>query len=152
MSIKTTPTHSIEADWRAAMAREAQSWLGVKFCHMGRDRRRGVDCVGLLVQACRAVGVEIEAPSSYPKRPTTGFAMESMKRIARRIAPEEARVGDLVHMAFAGQATHVGILTDQGVVHATAAMRRVVEHSIKNGIPGGVIVGYYRLRGEAWPA
>lgn len=78
----------------------------------------------------------------YDRRPATRTVMREVLRYADRIRKAEAGPGDLVLMNFGGESTHFGMLTDRGVIHAMAKMRRVVEH----GIPDEA-VAYFRLKG-----
>jgi murein DD-endopeptidase / murein LD-carboxypeptidase len=109
---------------RAAIIAAARECLGARFRPHGRDRRWGLDCVG--VAAC-AFGRH--APADYPLR--GGQVEQVMRAVAATgfipIDADAAQGGDLLLMAGVAGQLHLGVLTDAGVVHADAGLRRVVE-------------------------
>ena len=53
---------------RRAIIKAARSWVGVKYRHQGRGRK-GIDCVGLLIEVCKDVGHPVVAPHAYSTMP-----------------------------------------------------------------------------------
>lgn len=49
---------------------EVRRWIGTPYHHQGRKLGVGVDCVGLLLAAAGAIGVNIEDPRCYPLCPS----------------------------------------------------------------------------------
>lgn len=89
---------------------EAKTWLGVGFRHMGRTRKGGVDCIGLVIMVARALGLSTYDTNCYARRPDFGFMRREFKREMRLIDREEATSGDvLVSFPQEGRA-HCGIL------------------------------------------
>ena len=117
----------------------SRDWLGVKFRHQGRNRN-GIDCVGLVINVHNDVFNKRVNIADYDRRPDQREVHKLMRKYLRKIKPEEALPGDIVLMAFDIGATHLGILTDQGIIHAFLQARKVVEQR-KEGFR---IVGYYR--------
>ncbi|MET0310369.1 MAG: peptidoglycan endopeptidase [Sphingomonas sp.] len=123
---------------RLAVARAA---IGTRFRLHGRDVESGLDCVGLAALALRAEGFEACVPVGYAMR--TGDAEMARRAIeaAGLRATGDPRSGDLLlAMVGAGQ-LHLAIAAGDGVVHADAQLRRVVER------PGPIpwaIVGRWR--------
>ena len=129
---------------RRLVVEAARSWLGVRYKHKGRSRR-GVDCVGLLFDTVnRSLGMHMEDPH-YVHRPTPEMALREIRRYATRITIAKLQPGDVVLMQFSGVATHFGIYTGHGVVHACAPARRVIEQPFKRLTSN--LVGAYRLDG-----
>jgi cell wall-associated NlpC family hydrolase len=72
-----------------------------------------------------------------------------MRDYGDRISQKDAGPGDVVLMNFQGSSTHLGILTDRGVIHADGPLGKVVEHSVNESfvIYNGRIVAYFRIKG-----
>ncbi|HEQ98802.1 MAG TPA: hypothetical protein ENO22_05625 [candidate division Zixibacteria bacterium] len=127
---------------REQIIEEARSFLGVPFQHRGRSRS-GLDCVGLLELVGLAVfGNKIEL-GAYPRHPSSRQVFEQINKYADRIEGSQARPGDLVLMNYGGRSTHFGILSDKGVINASAIEKKVVEQPLFLGR----IVAYYKIRG-----
>ena len=62
------------------------------------------------------------------------------------VGPSKAKPGDLLLLLPAPDQLHLGILTDQGFIHADARLRQVVETP---GRPPWPIGGIYRLRARS---
>lgn len=111
--------------------------LGTRFRLHGREPAGGLDCVGL---AAWSLGVAV-VPSGYALR--GGQVDQVMMLIAgaglRRV--EEPMAGDLVLARSGPGQLHLGIWTGDGVVHADAMLRRVVE---RPGAPPWDVIGYWR--------
>ncbi|WP_326525304.1 peptidoglycan endopeptidase [Sphingomonas sp.] len=120
-----------------AAAARALDAVGTRFRLHGRDGD-GLDCVGL---AGRAWGVAV--PTGYALR---GGEVATIARVARAAglrAGAGDRIGDLIVLATGPGQLHLAIRTARGVVHADAALRRVVE---RPGMPPWPELG--RWRGE----
>lgn len=131
---------------RQKIVDEARKWIGVPFRHHGRNQQ-GIDCAGLLYVVYSAiVNYELNDFKKYPSVPNTGFTFRTIREYADRILPSEAQSGDVVLLNFAGASTHFGILTDLGVIHADATLKRVVEHSI-SVVGQGRAVAFFRMKG-----
>jgi cell wall-associated NlpC family hydrolase len=96
---------------RAVLA-EAQSFIGTPYVWGGADRK-GVDCSGLIVSVMQALGKPF---------PAGVRDAETIRRVSVPVPPNRAQPGDLVffHSTYGnagpGYATHVGILTEDGVM------------------------------------
>jgi cell wall-associated NlpC family hydrolase len=53
---------------RRDIIRVARDWVGAPYRHQGRGRR-GIDCVGLLIEVAKGVGHPVDAPSAYSNMP-----------------------------------------------------------------------------------
>ena len=121
-------------------AARARSAIGARFRLHGRDPASGLDCVGL---AAFALGHDA-VPSGYALRSgdaaRVGDVAEAMglRRVANRAA------GDLLLLAAGPGQLHLAIDSGDGIIHADALLRRVVER------PGAIpwpVLGRWR-RGD----
>lgn len=100
----------------------ARGAIGARFQLHGRSVAHGLDCVGL---AGLAYGVE--PPRGYALRSDDRAGVVAAVAAAGLVPAVGRRPGDLVlFRAGAGQ-LHLGIESEDGVIHADAALRRVVE-------------------------
>ena len=120
----------------------ARSALGVRFRVHGRGAE-GLDCVGLAALALRAEGFEGAVPSGYALR-RGDAGVRALIEAAGLVAAEEARPGDLLLLAAGPGQLHLAIDTGDGIIHADAMLRRVVER------PGmrWPVIGRWRVKGD----
>jgi len=130
----------------------ARALLGVRWRHEGRSLN-GLDCVGLLICAGRAVGL---LPTGfdvrgYPRRPRDHTLIKRLAEFCDRVPVAAMAMGDAV--AFVGSERlpcHVGLVSRRGgarpgLIHASEEIGRVVEHDLESGR----LVGCWRPR---WPS
>lgn len=106
-----------------AIVARARALIGVRFRPQGRSAEAGLDCVGLVAAAIEARDV----PRDYALRsaPCARLGAELLGRgLSRAEAPQP---GDVLAMASGPGQLHLGILSDSGLIHGDAALRRVVE-------------------------
>jgi hypothetical protein len=138
---------------RLEIVRELRSWIGTPCQHQGRTKGVACDCIGLAVAAAEAAGRCTEdIPRNYGRLPHRDSLRQYIEAKLRRIAPEEAKIADIVLIAWRTVPMHVGILTPWrhegetapfGLLHAMIEVRGVAEHRfdpVRHNV-----VGYYRL-------
>ncbi|HST35844.1 MAG TPA: peptidoglycan endopeptidase [Allosphingosinicella sp.] len=117
----------------------ARRLVGVRFRPQGREAAAGLDCIGL---AAAALGIEAP-PADYALRGGLKAKLEEGLRAAGLRPVAAARAGDLlVLVAGAGQ-LHLAIWTGGGLIHADAALRRIVE---RPGPAPWPLLGVWRLK------
>ena len=100
----------------------ARSAIGARFRLHGRSVADGLDCVGL---AGLAYGVA--PPRGYSLRSGDARAVRAGVTEAGLVRVSDPQPGDLVlYLTGPGQ-LHLGIASEDGVIHADASLRRVVE-------------------------
>lgn len=120
----------------------ARRLVGVRFRPQGRDPATGLDCVGLVAAT---LGIETSR-RDYTLR---GGSIEELDRalVAAGFWPVGgSRAGDVLVMRTGPEQLHLGILTNDGLVHADAGLRRIVER------PGSVpwpVLGTWRMADTA---
>ena len=128
------------AVWQAALA-----LVGTRFRFHGCDPQTGLDCVGLVVAAHRAAGVEpLALPQGYRVRDMDADAVAAMLDAAGLVRVDDAAVGDVLLCAVGHRQMHLVIGGPGAVVHAHAGLRRVV---VMPGDATGV-VGRWRVLGH----
>lgn len=143
-----------DAQARAVVA-AARALLGTRFLHQGRTRR-GIDCIGLIVLAFAAVGVVLDDRTDYGRLPADRKLEQALtdnlgpsRGRPRTLA--DLRVGDVVSMAWGGEAAHVALVVDHpeglGLIHTWSASNKVIEHRLTDEIRG-LIRGVHRPTGE----
>ena len=120
----------------------ARQLLGVEFRAQGRSPDRGVDCIGVVVIACRLP--PDCGRGDYRLRGDHRREIEIIvERYFRPVGTGRRRAGDLLLMRVRDDQWHLGIATDIGVVHADARLRKVVEWP---GQPPFDVIATYRRR------
>jgi cell wall-associated NlpC family hydrolase len=114
---------------RSEAVRAARAMLGTRFAHRGRSAV-GIDCVGLVLVALRAMRVEPPPIPNYPKNPESSVLLNALRGFARPVDRAAALPGDLVVMFSSGKARHLGILCGRSVIHASTD-RGVVETPVR---------------------
>lgn len=100
----------------------ARAALGVRFRLHGRSVADGLDCVGLA-----ALAYGIEAPRGYAPRSGDAARVAALVAAAGLTPAEDRRAGDMVLLQAGPGQLHLGIDSGNGLIHADAMLRRVVE-------------------------
>lgn len=133
---------------REQVVTEARTWIGRQWRHQGRNEN-GVDCVGLVVMVCKALGLSDYDSTSYGRDPDAmKFLPHFINGGAERINPLTAGDGDLVIFRQSKFPCHSGILATmhgtRSVIHAHAGRRKVTEELVPED---AAIVACYHLPG-----
>lgn len=112
------------------MIEAARACEGTPFHHQGRAKGLGLDCIGLIVHALRAVGVEVADRTDYRPRPDgTSLIAALQAHGATRVAAIEA--GDVLVFRYDQQPQHVALaVSSERMIHAFAPAGKVVESEI----------------------
>ena len=118
--------------------------VGSRYLLHGRNPEAGIDCIGLVLAALRAIGLTPREPPPYALRNRT---IAPHRRIARAMgfepASQPAKSGDIVLVAPGAAQFHLLVAARDGqFIHAHAGLRRVVM------TPGPIcwpIAGHWRL-------
>ena len=119
----------------SAVAR-ARAAIGARFRPQGRCIEHGLDCVGLAALAHR-----LEAPRGYALRGGRIADVAAVARAGGMVAVTDARAGDLMLMQVGPGQLHLGIASEDGMIHADAGLRQVVE---RPGEPPWPVIGRWR--------
>ncbi|MEN7537534.1 NlpC/P60 family protein [Aurantiacibacter flavus] len=106
----------------------AHALVGAPFRLGGMSREQGIDCVGLVVLALRALGRDAGPLPPYRLRQTTlaGFA-PALAHSGLRDVADAIQPGDVLALRPSPSQLHLAIAGEGGaLVHAHAGLRRVV--------------------------
>lgn len=117
----------------------ARKLVGVRFRPQGRSREIGLDCIGLVAAALR-----VEAPpADYALRGGSAAQLDAGLRAAGLRPVAAARAGDVLVLAAGAGQLHLAIFTGEGLIHADAGLRRIVE---RPGPAPWPVLGSWRLK------
>jgi murein DD-endopeptidase / murein LD-carboxypeptidase len=121
-----------------AVVARARALIGVRFRPQGRSPETGLDCIGLVAAALGVSGVprDYALRGSSPEHLAAGLIAAGL----RPAAP--ALPGDVLAMAAGPGQLHLGILSDDGLIHGDASLRRIVE---RPGLVPWPILGAWRM-------
>lgn len=120
---------------------EARSWIGVPWLHQGRNRH-GVDCIGLLLVTCWALGLTDYDVQGYGRTPQGPFMRNECDRLMTRTT--DPQPGDVLLFRLSRELLHVMIQTaPQRVIHAWATPMKVVEVSFPAVWKPRVVAAYH---------
>ncbi len=113
-----------------AVIAAARACLGTPFHHQGRLPGVGLDCIGLVIVAARAAGLEVNDRADYAPRPDGAALVAAIEAHgARRV--EAIRAGDILVFRYGALPQHVALATSATtMIHAFAPARRVVETAL----------------------
>jgi cell wall-associated NlpC family hydrolase len=135
-----------------ALVAEARRWLGTPFRHQGRIRGEGVDCIGLVLEPARALGLTDYRPGAYSRLPDAGTLQCELARHLVTVTKAGMRPGDVLLVAAPLSPCHLALVGELGgaptMIHASGPIGRVVEHGI-DAVWEGRIRGVYRFPGLA---
>ncbi len=134
------------------IVKAARSYLGVPYRHQGRSRR-GLDCVGLVLNVLNDVGIQIdEKDRRYSTWPVDNRLEMTLEELF--VPVSSPKVGNLLlfkffklrpyHSGIAGDYPHGGL----SIIHVTASYGKVVEHSMTDKWKRMLVKGYDACRVE----
>lgn len=129
--------------WPAIVA-AARSCIGTRFRAQGRKPGVGLDCVGVALFAAAAAGLRAPMTAGYSLGGDHDFDVAAMMAGLGCTAIVVPLPGDIMLIAPAPRRLHLAVVTPAGIVHAHAAVGRVVEAPIDIGWS---IIGAWRVPG-----
>ena len=127
------------------MIAAARACLGTPFHHQGRAPGVGLDCIGLIVVALRAIGVKVQDRTDYGRRPDGRSLAAALTAHGAELV-NDIQAGDILLFRYDGQPQHVALATSPDtMIHSFAPAEAVVETPIGDYWRRR-LVGVYRLR------
>lgn len=137
----------LSAAERTAFIAAARSQVGRPFKHRGRTDS-GVDCLGVVALALRAVGRDPEDARLYGRHPEPeAEQLRASMRLHFGEPVTDLQPGDVVLMRWYRQPNHVAVVGDYvlgglSLIHALAQTQRVVEHRLAAPWPDRIVEAY----------
>lgn len=135
----------------------ARSYVGVPFCHQGRCRETGLDCIGFLLCVLHDMDWEPLSPATtnvlaYSRFPDGTMLRDYLELETDEVSWEGKKQGDMVLMKFKKEPQHVGVLLNRtdgaiSIIHSLFD-KGVVEH-ILDASWEHRITGIFRLKETA---
>lgn len=112
---------------RTDIAVTAREWLGTPFVPCASLRNVGADCLGVVIGVLRECGREFNAPgySLEPGEHDANQLLGALKSDFTRVY--DPQPGHILLFRWRRLATHLGIRTENGFIHAYFPVGRVVE-------------------------
>lgn len=120
---------------------KAREFEGTPYAHLGRLKKRAIDCLGLVLLTCQELGLHdaLGAPirgddyHDYPEFPEDGFIHREFVRRAIFKPVADVQPGDFVTIRFIGVPSHCGIISQMpdgnlGLIHCYRTVGKVAEH------------------------
>lgn len=136
------------------IARNARSYLGTSFCHQGRSREEGVDCIGFLLCSLKdsdwsPLSPETTEMLAYSRFPDGVQLLQYLKLEADEVLWGGMQEGDIALMAYARDPQHVGLIVNRAgggfnLIHSVNG-KGVVEH-IFDDIWKKRVIGIFRIK------
>ena len=82
--------------------------------------RAGLDCIGLLVLSGQAAGKKIHDVTNYAQYPRSEELLSALRDQFDLVDPGDEQPGDVVALQIRQRVQHVGILTENGLLHTCA--------------------------------
>jgi cell wall-associated NlpC family hydrolase len=113
------------------LVQQARQYLGVPYYHCGRDRH-GLDCLGLLLRVAHDLGLTEWDETGYSEQVDTARMRRKIEEFCDYVGAggTDPEPGDVLLFSIKGSPQHLGLATDQGVIHAYQSAGRVTEHAL----------------------
>ena len=109
------------------MIAAARACLGTPFHHQGRSPGIGLDCIGLVIVALQALGLNVQDRADYGRRPD-GRSLVAALDAHGAVRVEAWRAGDVLLFRYDRQPQHVALATSEDtMIHSFAPAGKVVE-------------------------
>lgn len=107
----------------------AREWVGTPWHHNQRCKGVGVDCVQFIAAIAHDVGVDIGRIENYYRTPEGNSLIASMQSLEGLREVSVIEPGVILVFQIGGVPHHLGIATENGMIHADSKVKRVVEIS-----------------------
>ena len=126
---------AIEKAMRQRIIHEARSWLGTRFKHQGRIKRRehfagGVDCAGLIIEVGNALALFREPMTfhHYTRMPAGDYVRQACDAYLTPIPLLRKQPGDILLLQIHTEPQHLALLSDRQIlIHSYAPAKHVEE-------------------------
>lgn len=133
-------------DKAKSIIEEARSWLNTPWIHNECQKGVGVDCVNFLFAVGKTFNYECaNIPERYSRISQYAEIENYLNTYFIQVDKDDRQECDLLCFEYQGYRTHVAMVTDQGMIHASLHRGKVVEHVIDAGWEQKLI-GVWRIK------
>ncbi len=116
---------------RTEIVTAARALIGVPWRHQGRTLR-GLDCIGLLVEVAKTLGVHYVDRTDYSRDPTHHALLDHLRQFTTFCLPSAEKTGLIGVFRQSSLPCHVGIFATDAtgattLIHTLAPVRKVIE-------------------------
>ena len=117
---------------RAVISSTVKTYIGTRYKHQGRLKGIGLDCLGVVVELMKELGIyESGDVSNYSNIPDGRELYEACKKWLVEKNINEMKEGDVLLMRFDEEPQHLAVLVDNNeMVHSYLMARKVVKHRL----------------------
>ena len=123
---------------RLEVVAEARTWKDTPFRHQGSRKGFGCDCIGFLqriatdMSLCREDlwGPKAQAFFGYSELPDPNKFETALNIFLDEISLKDILYADIILFKSRQNPTHLGLVTDEGMIHAYLKNKKVVEHGL----------------------
>lgn len=114
------------------MIAAARACAGTPYRHQGRSPGNGLDCLGLIISAVSAIGINVVNTPDYGRSPRGDVLLDALQGYPLTEVPKtDIQAGDLLVFRFNSQPQHFGLATGPDtMVHSFSVVGSVVETNI----------------------
>ncbi|HEX8214279.1 MAG TPA: peptidoglycan endopeptidase [Allosphingosinicella sp.] len=128
------------------IAARARRLVGARFRPQGRDPELGLDCVGLVALATDVPIEQVRRDYTLRGQRLAEIEHDLCNLGLQPVAHNQMGAGDVLLFDAGPAQLHLGILTEQGFVHADAGLKMVVERPLPLPWP---LLGLWRMAGAS---
>jgi len=117
---------------RLSIVSSARTFVGTPYHHQGRLKSIGVDCLGLIIEVAKEVGILlVDKPEflAYKRRPPRGQQMlQHLDSQCNKV--NDRNIGDIGVFwvnPVSKRPQHLALISDVGLIHTNAMLEVVVE-------------------------
>lgn len=123
---------------RLEVVAEGRTWKDTPFRHQGSRKGHGCDCIGFLRRIATDMNLCIEdlwGPKAklfdgYSELPDPEKFMAALDTFMDEIPLKEVLYADIILFKSRVNPTHLGMVTDEGMIHSYLKNKKVVEHGL----------------------
>ena len=110
---------------REQLVTEALTWVGTPFHHMARVKGVGADCVGVILGAAWAVGLEVWDVKRYARVPANGQFEAAVDAQTEAVELADVLPGDLMKFTWTTEPQHIAMVVSINPVRILHAYAQV---------------------------
>lgn len=128
------------------IAEQARTWIGTPFHHQGRLKKKGCDCLGMVIGVAHELKLTHEGKAlshldniHYSRTPNVAELLEKLKDNLTEVFAEHIQEGDILLMDIIDNPQHLAVVANYkyggwSIIHAVAGKGVVEQRMTENWI------------------